>query len=99
MLRLEDEIVVFAWPQAARDFATRGPEAMLEDLAEVRAPASEIVIDVDDRDPRPTRAPLQCPDGLGRRLRARKHFLGAFEVERIDHVDDEQRDSAFVGGV
>jgi len=68
-------------------------QTVLHDAAEVRLPAAEIVVDVDDRYACLLRATLQSQDTPRHRHRLRDQWLGALELEIVDHINEQQDDS------
>ena len=68
-------------------------QTVLHDAAEVRLPATEIVVDVNDGYACLLRAALQPGDTLRHRQRLRNERLGALEFEVVDHIDEQQGDS------
>jgi hypothetical protein len=57
-------------------------------------PFTEIVVDVDHRAASRLDLAAQGQDGVGRHQRLGRKHVAAFEVEGVDHVDDQQRNAA-----
>src|SRR5947209_3226031 len=93
VLRLEDEVVVLFGAQKLGDRSAGHAvlQAVLQNLLEVRLPLAEVVVDIDDRHARGSRAPLQLGEPARHRQRVAQKFLAAAEVQIVDHVYQQQR--------
>ena len=98
MLRLEHEVVVVLGQQALDDrlAAHAVALAMGEQRPKVRAPAPEVVVDVDGGDGRGPQAPLEGGQTLGHGQRMGEQRVAALEFEVVDDVDQQQDDRCVV---
>src|SRR5690606_18516818 len=63
----------------------------LDDLAEVRLPMHEVVVDVDDRQVRRPHPACECGNLPRRGDGVRAEGLATLEIKRVDHVHHQQR--------
>src|SRR4051794_27910822 len=93
MARLDHREVVVVGGQHARELAPArfGSAAARDQLVEVGAPAIEVVVAVYRDDARWLEAPLERGSVVRGTLRRGPELLAAFEVERVDEIDEEER--------
>jgi hypothetical protein len=89
---LQHEVVVVFRQKDPRNLlaATLLIETVGHQFPKVRLPFSEIVIDIDDRQPRVFHAPLQLGNASGRPFDGWDQTGGVVEGELVDHVDDQK---------
>ena len=93
MLRFQDEIIVALGRDAQKEVA-RGlafTRARCEYRPAIRSPVAEVVGAVEDRRARGRRARRAPVDPGPDAARLSQERRGAFEVESVDHIDDEKR--------
>ena len=98
MLRLEHEVVLLVRPEA---FGQRPPlapvlQAPLDHRRQVRPPAAEVVVRVDDRHPGLLARRLSSRQPVGRGDGVPEESVGLGKVERVDHVHEQEGDRARV---
>jgi hypothetical protein len=88
--RLKHEVVVGVRAEQAGDLAARHVlgRAVLDQAAEVGAPAAEVVVDVDRRHSGPGGSRLQASDPPRHREGLAREAVGARKLHVVDHVDE-----------
>jgi hypothetical protein len=101
MLGLEDEVVVLLGREQAchRLAADAVVQAVGDQGAEVRAPAAEVVVDIDDRNAGAPSLAGQGGDPPGDAHGRLQQTLAALELEVVDDVDQKERRAGVVGDV
>lgn len=101
MLGFQHEVVFAFRRQELRErlAANAIVEAVLDDFAEIAAPAPEVIVGVNHRHARSPGACLEARDAARGRQHVRQQRFPALPFQVVDHVDDQQRSAEAVRGV